>query len=252
MEQRRSWGIFTYLLSISSFGLVLNTQHVRPGFSQFEFCFLHRTRLIFPKFYPMWDSAFRSAAPPSLWGFSCPSLAAFNVAPTAAHHSGTFPNEKWGWNESILPSFHHFSLLGVSLWSAVWQSYHLPVQHIIPAGSLQTCDQKEGLKILNSSHLANALRCPKRATAWDGGGKKMHGVWQRKKRHYYSGLSPLMVCFLENMQLNKNGVSRAIGGRMTFVWGLKHFPCCCFSQEAYIIDIAGLVTNKHLYTGLCK
>lgn len=54
-----------------------------------------------------------------------------------------------------------------------------------------------------------------------------------------------MVYFLENMQLNKNGVSRAIGGRMTFVWGLKHFPCCCFSQEAYIIDIAGLVTNKH-------
>lgn len=170
----------------------------------------------------MWDFAFFSAFTTWLRGFSCPSLAPFNIAPTAAHHFGTFPNEKRGWNESILPSFHHFSLPGVSMCSTVWQNYHLPFQHIIPAASLRTCDQKEGLKILNSSHLANTLRHPKRVPIWGSGEKKNQGVWQKKERDYYSGLSAFISYFLENMQQKMNRVSRAIGGRMAFVWGLKH------------------------------
>lgn len=44
----------------------------------------------------MWDFAFYSAFPTWLRGFSCPSLAPFNFAPTAAHHSGAFSNEKMG------------------------------------------------------------------------------------------------------------------------------------------------------------
>lgn len=118
---------------------------------------------------PRCDFAFPLPFLTSLRGFSCSSLPPPNIPPTA-HHFCTFPNEKEGWNESILPSFHHFTLLRLSFWSTAWQYYHLLLRHIIPAGSLQTPDQKEGLKFLNSSHLV--LLCgsfPKRATVWDGG-----------------------------------------------------------------------------------
>lgn len=255
VEMRWSKGaaeVYFHIYFVSSFGLVLKTPDVRPGFSQ-------SILVSYIGHFPFSQSLSRVRFCLSL---HCSTFTAGLLLPFVSslqHRAHCCPSlryfSRWkgGWNESILPSFHHFTLPGVPLWSAVWQSYHLPLQHIIPAGSFQTCDQKEGVKILNSSHLANALRRPKRALAWDGGGgKKAWCVWQGKKRHYYSGLSALMVYFLENMQQNKNCVNRAIGGRRTFVWGLKCFPRCCFSQEAYIIDTASLVTNKHFFTGLCK
>lgn len=68
--------------------------------SQYQFRFLSRTHLIitsrFPIFCLMWNFVFCSAFPTWLQGLSCPSLAPFNIAPTAAHHFGTFPDEKRG------------------------------------------------------------------------------------------------------------------------------------------------------------
>lgn len=126
----------------------------------------------FQIFCLMWDFAFCSAFPTGLRGFSCPSLAPFNIAPTAAHHIGTFPNEKRGMKRehpALFSSF--FTPWGVFVvHSVAAPPPTLPTHH--PCGLPSDCDQKEGLKILNSSHLANALRHPKRAPVWDGGGEK--------------------------------------------------------------------------------
>lgn len=89
--------IYTFTLWLILWPWFEFTTNVHPLFSS-QFWILVRTveTSHFSRFCLMWDFAFCSAFSNWLRGFSCPSLAPFNIAPTAAHHVGTFPIEKRG------------------------------------------------------------------------------------------------------------------------------------------------------------
>lgn len=133
-------------------------------------------------------------------------ITSLNILPSA-HLFFTFPLEQ-GRKVKLPVLFSSFFTPHSLFLTLVWQCYHFPLQLIIPAGSHQTPDQKEGVKSCNSSHLETFHSFfSERVMVGD------HHVCtcvrdSSRERNWYSGVSSFMLsgCFLESKQQGTTGI----------------------------------------------